>query len=173
MLPLPVALVNQVKMLQTVNITPKTIKWQTDRLEKRLRARVCVCDSNSRRQPNILTNTFSVCPCVFISPCESCIYRSKQTKCMSDSPWPQPSQRNLFKTVWGLELKLSASLKKEKRERHIDKDKLRLHLMNTISISHLFLHMLLSSSPQALLRSPAAEKGSTPHLFPITFFNSV
>lgn len=52
------------------------------------------------------------------------------------------------------------SLKKEARERErcTDKDKLRLHLMNTISISHLFFHMRRSSSPPAFLRSPVPEK---------------
>lgn len=60
-------------------------------------------------KPNIHSNTFYVCPFVFISPLESRIYRSKQTKRMSNSPWPQPSQQNLFKTAWGLKVKLSAS----------------------------------------------------------------
>lgn len=173
MLPLPVAVVNQVKTLQTLNVTPKT--QSNDKLSgwRRGCVPVFVCDSNSRRQPNILSDTFSVFLCVFLSPCESCIYSSNQTKCMSDSPWPQPSQQNLFKTAWGLEVKLSASLKKEKRERCIDKDKLRLHLMNTISIPHLFFHMFPSSSPPALLRSPTLGKSATSNLFPITFFDSL
>ncbi len=165
-LPLPVALVNQVKMLQTVNENPKT--QSNDKLTDWRRG--CAI------QIQDVSQIFSPTPFLFVrvylsllvSP--AFIEANRLNACLTvpdHSPLNRISLRQSEALNWSC---LQAS-KREKRERCIDKDKLRLHLMNTISISHLFLHMLLSSSPPALLRSPTAEKGSTPHLFPITFFN--
>lgn len=140
MLPLPVALVNQVKMLQTENVTPKT--QSNDNLTGWWRD--CVPVFVCAIQIQDVSQIFSPTPFLFVrvylsllvSPAFIEANRLNACPTVPDhSPLNRISLRQPEDLKWSC---LQAS--KGKRERRIDKDKLRLHLMNTISISHLFLH---------------------------------